>query len=63
MGETSLFKKVEGVKGNILYTRSEYLNFKYYIKLEIENNPQENFINWSNGAKIKGTIWKELNEF
>lgn len=62
-GEASLYKKVEGVKGDILYTKSEYLNFKHFIELEIENNPQVSFINCSSGAKIKGTSWMKLSEF
>lgn len=62
-GEASLYKNVEGVKGDILYTKSEYLNFKHFIELEIENNPQVSFINCSSGAKIKGTSWMKLSEF
>lgn len=60
--KNSLYKKVQGVKGEILYTKSEYLNFKHFIELEIENNPQVSFINCSSGAKIKGTLWKKLCE-
>lgn len=59
-GEKSLFKQVESVKGEILYTSSEYLNFKKYIEYEIENYPHIQFVNCSSGAKIKGTISKEL---
>ncbi|WP_252250253.1 6-hydroxymethylpterin diphosphokinase MptE-like protein [Clostridium sp. ZBS13] len=54
-GDVSLFKKVEGVNGDILYTRSEYLNFKHFIELEIERYKKIKFINCSSGAKIKGT--------
>lgn len=61
-GDESLYKKVEGVKGEILYTRSEYLNFKHYIELEIKNNPQVTFINCSSGARIKGTKEMKLDE-
>ncbi len=61
-GEVSLFKKVEGVTGEILYTKSEYLNFKYYLELEIEHNPQVKFINCSSGARIKGTKEMKLDK-
>lgn len=61
-GEKSLFKKVEGINGEILNTRSEYLNFKHFIELEIENNPHVKFINCSSGAKIKGTTWKPISK-
>ncbi|WP_080974724.1 motility associated factor glycosyltransferase family protein [Clostridium sporogenes] len=61
-GDTFLYKKVEGVKGDILYTRSEYLNFKHFIELEIKSNPQVSFINCSSGAKIKGTKYMDLEE-
>ena len=61
-GEASLFKKVEGVTGEILYTKSEYLSFKHYIELEIKDNPQVQFINCSSGAKIKGTKQMKLDE-
>lgn len=61
-GDNFLYKKVEGVKGDTLYTRSEYLNFKHFIELEIKNNPQVNFINCSSGAKIKGTEYVDLEE-
>ncbi|CAM2881900.1 motility associated factor glycosyltransferase family protein [Clostridium sporogenes] len=61
-GDKFLYKKVKGVKGDILYTKSEYLNFKHFIELEIENNPKVNFINCSSGAKIKGTRYMNLEE-
>ncbi|MEA5009355.1 motility associated factor glycosyltransferase family protein [Clostridium tyrobutyricum] len=50
------YKKVEGVDGNFLNTRWEYLNFKYSIEKEIIENPQIRFVNCSSGAKIKGTV-------
>lgn len=61
-GEASLFKKVEGIAGETLYTKSEYLNFKHYIELEIENNPQVKFINCSSGARIRGTKEMKLDK-
>ncbi|NFF82042.1 motility associated factor glycosyltransferase family protein [Clostridium botulinum] len=62
-GELSLLKKIEGVKGDILYTKSEYLNFKHFIELEIEKYPKIKFINCSSGAKIKGTTYMNLDSF
>lgn len=62
-GEKSLFKEVESVKGEILYTSSEYLNFKKYIEYEIENYPNIRFVNCSSGAKIKGTIFDGLHNY
>lgn len=61
--ESILYKKVEGVNGEILNTRSEYLNFKYSIECEIGNNPQVKFTNCSSGAKIAGTRYMKLSEW
>lgn len=48
------YKEVMGVNGQILYTNSEYLNFKHFIEIEIANNPHIKFYNASSGAKILG---------
>lgn len=53
--DNPFYKEVISVNGKILYTNSEYLNFKYFIELEIANNPHVNFFNASSGAKILGT--------
>ncbi|WP_195509808.1 motility associated factor glycosyltransferase family protein [Clostridium tyrobutyricum] len=61
--KSKLYKKVEGINGKLLNTRSEYLNFKYSIEQEIENNPQVKFINCSGGAKIIGTEYMKLSQW
>ena len=62
-GDFSSYKKVEGVNGDMLYTKSEYLNFKHFIELELQKYPQIEFINCSSGAKIKGTRVEKLDAF
>lgn len=52
--DNPFYKEVIGVNGQILYTNSEYLNFKHFIELEISNNPHIKFYNASSGAKILG---------
>lgn len=61
--KSKLYKKVEGVNGKVLNTRSEYLNFKYSIEQEIESNPNVKFINCSSGAKILGTEYMKLSKW
>nr|WP_278184160.1 6-hydroxymethylpterin diphosphokinase MptE-like protein [Clostridium kluyveri] len=61
--ESKLYKKVKGVNGEFLNTRSEYLNFKYSIEREIEHNPQVKFINCSHGADIIGTEYMQLSRW
>lgn len=62
-GQSKMYRKVEGVNGEVLNTRYEYLNFKHSIELEIEKNPQVKFINCSSGAKIKGASYIKLSEW
>lgn len=61
--ESKIYKKVQGVNGEYLNTRSEYLNFKYSIEKEIEDNPRVKFINCSRGAIIIGARHMELSEW
>lgn len=53
-------KKVLGVNGKVLDTTDGLLYFKFWIEETIKQNKQITFINASKGAKIKGTIEKEL---
>ena len=53
-------KKVEGVGGATLKTTEGWLYFKKWIEDKIFENPQIKFINCSSGARIKGTIEKDL---
>lgn len=53
---------VLGVNGELLYTNSGLLSFKRWIERTIEANPQITFFNASKGAKIKGTIERDLEE-
>lgn len=55
-------KKVEGVNGKMLYTNSGYLYFKTKIETLIDDNKSIRFINCSNGARIVGTIEKNIKE-
>lgn len=61
--QSKMYRKVEGVNGEILNTRYEYLNFKYSIEREIEDNKQVKFVNCSSGAKIIGTNHIKLSEW
>ncbi|KLU65067.1 hypothetical protein DEAC_c30340 [Desulfosporosinus acididurans] len=54
--------KVLGVNGELLDTNSGLLSYKRWIERTIAANPQVIFINASKGAKIKGTIEKNLDE-
>ncbi len=53
-------KKVEGIGGTTLKTTEGWLYFKKWIEDKIFENPQIKFINCSSGARIKGTIEKDL---
>lgn len=61
--DNPFYKEVMGVSGQILYTNSEYLNFKHFIELEIANNPHIHFFNASYGAQINGTKIISLKTF
>ncbi|NOH16449.1 motility associated factor glycosyltransferase family protein [Clostridium cochlearium] len=56
------YKNVLGVEGNYLNTTSGMLEFKKGIERLIENNKNIEFINSSKGARIKGTIEKDLKD-
>ncbi|MCY6959556.1 motility associated factor glycosyltransferase family protein [Clostridium brassicae] len=56
------YEKVQGVNGELLDTNITLLYFKTWIENKISEYPNINFINCSNGAKIKGTTYMELEE-
>ncbi|CBZ04599.1 putative transmembrane anchored DUF115/MAF_flag10 domain protein [Clostridium botulinum H04402 065] len=60
--ESNFYEKVLGVDGTYLNTTSGMLEFKKGIERLIEKNKNIKFINSSKGAKIKGTIEKDLKE-
>ncbi|HVJ50748.1 motility associated factor glycosyltransferase family protein [Desulfitobacterium sp.] len=57
-----LIETVLGVNGDQLYSNPSLLSFKRWIERTIEAHPQITFFNSSKGAKIKGTIEKDLHE-
>lgn len=61
--EDGAYKKVLSVDGSIINTNDGYLYFKRQIEKEIEENPNVRFINCSKGARIKGTLEMDLNQF
>ncbi|MEL5865094.1 motility associated factor glycosyltransferase family protein [Clostridium cochlearium] len=58
--ESTFYEKVLGVDGTYLNTTSGMLEFKKGIERLIEKNKDIEFINSSKGARIKGTIEKDL---
>jgi hypothetical protein len=54
------YETVSGVNGDQLHTSSGLLSFKRWIERTIEANPQIEFFNSSKGAKIEGTIERDL---
>lgn len=58
--ESTFYEKVLGVDATYLNTTSGMLEFKKGIERLIEKNKNIKFINSSKGAKIKGTIEKDL---
>lgn len=58
--ESTFCEKVLGVDGTYLNTTSGMLEFKKGIERLIEKNKDIEFINSSKGARIKGTIEKDL---
>lgn len=57
------YKKVQGVNNKLLNTTSGMLEFKRNIENLIEDNPNIQFINSSNGARIRGTVEKDLSKY
>lgn len=56
------YKTVLGVNGEQLVTTEGLLSFKRWIEREVQQNPSVTFINCSKGAKIIGTIEKDICE-
>jgi hypothetical protein len=56
------YEKVLGVNGDVLLTNSGLMSFKRWIERTIEKNPGVIFFNASKGAKIIGTIEKDLDD-
>ena len=54
------YETVIGVNGDQLFTNPGLLSFKRWIERTIEANPQITFFNASKGAKIRGTIERDL---
>jgi hypothetical protein len=54
------YETVIGVNGDQLFTNLGLLSFKRWIERTIEANPQITFFNASKGAKIRGTIERDL---
>jgi hypothetical protein len=55
--------KVMGINGEMLKTTSGMLEFKRNIERIIQDNPKVIFINSSKGARIKGTLEADLEQF
>ena len=60
VSEKGHYETVLGVNGDQLNTSSGLLSFKRWIERTIEANPQITFFNASKGAKIKGTMERDL---
>jgi hypothetical protein len=52
-----------GINGEMLKTTSGMLEFKRNIERIIQDNPKVIFINSSKGARIKGTLEADLEQF
>lgn len=63
VSEDGVYKKVLSVNGSMINTNDGYMYFKRQIEKEIEQNPNVRFINCSKGARIKGTLEMDLDQF
>ncbi|WP_291572679.1 motility associated factor glycosyltransferase family protein [Clostridium sp. UBA4548] len=56
------FKTVLGMNGEQLATTEGLLSFKRWIERTIQQNPSVTFVNCSKGAKIIGTVEKDISD-